>query len=156
MSAVRPVLKVLANLDVVVTHSPLEPRGCAFLDRFAERGSEAVWQTWRRQDHEGRGRRSDACGTEGLSRAKSEEPLPQNVEVFLADLEHKAGQLEDRGAARLIACADAHLAQLLASDRRLRNLCQLAGDHHLVFRAADESAVRRTLRELGYVLPPSK
>ncbi len=31
---------------------------------------------------------------------------------------------------------------------------QLAGERHLMFRAADEAAVRRALRELGYVLPP--
>jgi len=46
------------------------------------------------------------------------------------------------------------VAQLLVNDRRLRELCQLAGERWLVFRAADEQAVRRGLRELGYVLPP--
>jgi hypothetical protein len=88
--------------------------------------------------------------------ARSQGPLPQTVEVFLADLAHKAGQLADAGVARLIVCADAHLAQLLANDRRLRKLCQRAGERHLVFRAAGEAAVRRALRELGYVLPPPR
>jgi len=37
----------------------------------------------------------------------------------------------------------------------VRKLCQLAADRYLVFRAADEVAVRRALRELGYVLPPT-
>lgn len=46
------------------------------------------------------------------------------------------------------------MARTLAGDRRLRTICQLAGERHLVFRAADESAVRRALRELGHVLPP--
>jgi hypothetical protein len=43
---------------------------------------------------------------------------------------------------------------LLVNDRRLRDLCWIAGERHLVFRAADEPAVRRALRELGYALPP--
>jgi hypothetical protein len=75
---------------------------------------------------------------------------------LLTDLEEKAGQLEDLGAARLIGCKDAVVSRTIASDRRLRNICQLAGERHLVFRAADEAAVRRALRELGHVLPPSK
>jgi hypothetical protein len=45
---------------------------------------------------------------------------------------------------------------LLAHDRRLRNLCQFAGERQFVFRAADAATVRRTLRELGYVLPPPR
>jgi hypothetical protein len=82
--------------------------------------------------------------------AKSPEPLPQTVTVFLRDLQRKAGQLADQGSARLIACADATVARLLAHDGRLR---QLAGERHLVFQAADAKAVRRELRARGYVLP---
>jgi hypothetical protein len=125
----------------------------AVMDRFAERRSEAVWQLHRSKVlsavEEGLtvGELKDFLG------AKNQEPLPQTVEAFLNDLQQKVGQLEDLGAARLIRCADAHLARLLAGDRRLRKLCTLAGDHHLVFRATDETAVRRGLRELGYVLP---
>src|SRR5207244_11384264 len=87
--------------------------------------------------------------------ARSQEPLPQTVEVFLDDLQDKMSQLKDLGTARLIACKDAVVARTLASDRRLAKLCQLAGERHLVFRAAEETAVRRALRELGYVLPAS-
>ena len=68
----------------------------------------------------------------------------------------KTGQLADEGTARLIACKDAVVAQTLVNDRRLRKLCQLAGERSLVFRVADEAAVRKGLRELGYVLPPPR
>jgi hypothetical protein len=44
---------------------------------------------------------------------------------------------------------------MLANDRKLKKLCQLACEKCLVFRAADEAAVRQVLRELGYVLPPT-
>ncbi len=87
--------------------------------------------------------------------AKSSEPLPQTVDVFLADLEDKTSQLEDLGAARIIACKNVVVAQTLASDRRLRKLVYLAGERHIAFRSADETAVRRGLRELGYVVPPT-
>ena len=69
-------------------------------------------------------------------------------------LAKKASQLKDLGSARLIGCKDANVAQLLAHDRRLRTLCSLAGEKQLVFRLADETTIRRVLRELGYVLPP--
>jgi hypothetical protein len=40
---VEKVLKVLPNLDVVASHPPLSPADVLFLDRFAERKSDAVW-----------------------------------------------------------------------------------------------------------------
>src|SRR5205807_1427244 len=98
------------------------------LERFTERQSEAVWHL--------SATRILAAVEEGLAvaelkeflSAKSADPLPQTVEVFLDDLANKASQLEDLGTARLIACVDAHVAQLLAHDRRLRSLCQRAGE----------------------------
>jgi hypothetical protein len=86
--------------------------------------------------------------------SRAEAPVPQTAEVFVDDLEQKTGELEDLGAVRLVAYKDAVLAQTLAADRKLRSFCQLGGERHLVFKASDEAAVRRVLRELGHVLPP--
>jgi hypothetical protein len=96
-------------------------------------------------------------GAPGAGADRSARPvdLPQTVAVFLSDLRDRAGRLRDLGAARLIECRDPELALLLANDRRLRAVCQIAGDRYLVFRADDEPAVRRALRELGYTVPPS-
>ena len=126
------------------------------LDRFAERTSEAVWHLSKDKVL--------AAVEQGLSvrelreflSARNQGPLPQTAEVFLDDLQDKAGQLEDLGTARLIGCNNAILAHTLAKDRRLRPLCRLAGERHLVFEAGDEAAVRRSLKELGHVLPPAR
>jgi hypothetical protein len=126
------------------------------LERFATRKSEAVWHLEADTILEAVERGLRVEELQEFLLARSQEALPHTVEVFLSDLAGKAGRLEDLGAARLIACADAQLAQLLANDRRLRGLCRLAGDSQLVFRALDEAAVRRALRELGYVLPPTR
>ncbi|HKB41174.1 MAG TPA: helicase-associated domain-containing protein, partial [Gemmataceae bacterium] len=115
--------------------------------------SEAVWRLSRD--------RILAAVEQGLAVAelkdflasRAQGSLPQTAEVFLDDLQDKMGQLEDLGAARLIGCKDAVVARTLASDRRLRGICQLAGERHLVFKAADEAAIRRALKELGHVLP---
>lgn len=150
------VLRVLPNLDVVAADRPPSAADVLFLERFAERSSEAVWHLSKD--------RVLAAVEQGLAVAELKEflasraqgSLPQTAEVFLDDLQHKMGQLEDLGAARLIGCKDAVVARTLASDRQLRNICQLAGERHLVFRAADEAAVRRALRERGHVLPPPR
>ena len=65
-------------------------------------------------------------------------------------------QNQDAGLVRRIECADAPTAHLIVSDRRLRKLCQLTSERYVVFGIDDEAAVRRGLRELGYVLPGSR
>jgi XPB/Ssl2-like helicase family protein len=154
-AAAEPVLRVLPNREVAVTGPALAPGDTLFLDRFADRVSDVVWRLTEP--------RCLAAVEEGMSlaelqeflRSRSGRDLPHTVEVFLDDLRRRSERLRDLGVARLLECADAELALLLVNDRRLRDLCQVAGERHLVFRAADEPAVRRALRELGYALPPA-
>jgi hypothetical protein len=79
--------------------------------------------------------------------------LPGNVRTFLADLRAKAGRLIDAGPARLIACADEHVAAELATDRQLKGKCLRAGDRFIVVRETDLDAVRKAVRKLGFVWP---
>jgi hypothetical protein len=153
---IEVLLKVLPNRDVVAFDRPLGAADVLFLERFAERKSEAVWHLEPGKILEAVEKGMTVQELREFLAARSQPPLPQTVEVFLDDLASKSGQLEDLGAARLISCRDANVAQLLAHDRKLRNLCQLAGERHLVFRAADETTVRRALRELGYVMSPPR
>ena len=61
--------------------------------------------------------------------------------------------LKDGGPARLIECADAHVAAELANDRQLKGKCRPAGDRLLVVREGDLAAVRKAVRRFGYVWP---
>jgi hypothetical protein len=153
---VRKCFKVLPNRDVVVTDPRLSPADILFLDRFASRSSDEVWRLEGSKILTAVAANFNVAELQEYLVARSHEPIPQTVEVFLSDLAERAGQLEDLGTARLIACKDPHLAQLLRTDRRLGGLCQLSGDRHLVFRSADEPAVRKALGDLGYVLPPPR
>jgi Helicase conserved C-terminal domain len=150
----EPLLKVLPNRDVVATDRPLAPADTLFLERFAERKSEAVWQLDAGKILESVGKGLTVEELRMFLEAKGQGPLPQTVKVFLDDTANKLSQLEDLGPARLIACRDADVAHLLVHDRRLRSLCQLAGERQIVFRSTDETTIRRVLKELGYVLPP--
>ncbi len=152
----EPLLKVLPNRDVVAADRAIPPADVLFLERFAERKSENVWNLGPVKILEAVEKGLTVAELKEFLAARNQGPLPQTVAVFLDDLTSKASQLDDLGTARLIACADAHVAQLLVHDRRLRNLCQIAGARQIVFRAADEATVRRVLKELGYVLPPPR
>jgi hypothetical protein len=149
------VLTVLANRDVVASDRPPSTADVLYLERFAERRSDKVWQLSTEKILQAVEKGLSLKELREFLEAKSSEPLPQTVDVFLADLEDKTSQLEDLGAARIIACKNVVVAQTLASDRRLRKLVYLAGERHIAFRSADETAVRRGLRELGYVVPPT-
>jgi hypothetical protein len=147
-------LRVLPNLDVVVSRPPLDPSDRLLLERFAEQSSDAVWKLTREGALSAVEQGMPLTELVEFLKARNAEPLPQTVEVFLEDLGQRAGQLRDAGLVRMIECADPNAAQLLASDPLLKGKCQLAGDRCLVFRVNDETAVRRALRRLGYILPP--
>jgi hypothetical protein len=145
-------LRVLANLDVVATRPPSAADRLT-LERFADETSPAVWKLSAAKimnavEHGGR---IEELREFLAARAAGE--IPAAVETFLADLQHKAPQLADGGAARLIECASEHVAAELASDRQLKGKCLRAGDRHVAVREADLAAVRKAVRRLGYVWP---
>jgi DNA-binding transcriptional MerR regulator len=150
------LFKVLPNLDVVATQRSPAAADLLFLERFAERRADLVWRLDRT--------RILAALEQGVSiselreflAAKSSEPLPQTADVFLGEIDARAAALKDAGLVRRIECADAPTAHLIVHDRRLRNFCQLASERYVLFGIDDEAAVRRGLRELGYVLPGSR
>ena len=85
--------------------------------------------------------------------ARDDQPLPETVEGFLDAAASRAQALVPQGAALLIECADAALADLLATHERTAKLCQRTGERGLVVRAAAEAKFRKAIRELGYGMP---
>jgi len=152
----RKTWKVLANYDVISTEHNPDPADALFLDRVADRTSDRVWHLDRDKVLTAV---EDGVGIDTLREfleEHSSEPVPANVQTFLADLRDRAGRLRDRGVARMIECADAETALMLLADAKLKTICLLAGERTLVFPAAQELTVRSRLRKLGYVMPPSK
>ena len=145
-------LRVLANLDVVAARD-LPPSDRLVLERFAEAASEGVWKlsSGKVLGVVEQGGNVDELEQFLLSRTTG--ILPGTVATFLADLRAKAGRLTDAGSARLIACADEHVATELAADRQLKGKCLRAGDRFIVVRDADLDTVRKAVRKLGYVWP---
>ena len=145
--------RVLPNLEIVSGDARPDPGDALFLDRIAERTSEAVW----RLDRD----KILARVEEGLKideiavflERHAQGSLPGTVRALLDDLEKRSGQLRDLGTVRMIECTDPETARMLLLDPKLKTLCEPAGKRGLVFRANVESQVRAQLRKLGYVLP---
>lgn len=149
-------LRVLPNLDVVMTGAPLNPAELLMMETFTQQTSDAVWKL----DREVALKAAEAGHSlpefyDFLTQV-SAEALPKTVEQFFADCRSRSQSLQDQGMARLIECADATLAAQIAHDSRTKKYCQLAGERHLVVLLDDETRFRNGLRKLGYSLPMSK
>ena len=145
-------LRVLANLDVVATRPPSAADRLT-LERFADEASPAVWKLSAAKVMavvEQGGRVEEL---RDFLATRSAGDIPPAVETFLGDLCRKAGMLKDGGPARLVECADEHVAAELANERQLKGKCLPAGDRLIVVREADLAAVRKAVRRLGYVWP---
>ncbi|SFN37859.1 Helicase conserved C-terminal domain-containing protein [Pseudonocardia ammonioxydans] len=147
-------LQVLANHDVVAT-ADLAPADRLVLDTFAARTSDRVWTltTASLLGAVDAGRTPDELGTFLDERAAH--AVPDTVRRLLDDVEARASQLRDLGSRRVLECADASVAALLAGDRSLRGLCTRLGERHLMLDPAGEAKARTALRKLGYPLGPT-
>lgn len=149
----RAVLRVLPNLEIAVISAPLEPADELLLDHYAEKVSDAVWKLEPGRLLEATEAGQSVAVLREWLESHSAQGLPETVARFLDDMAHRAGRLQDQGSARLIECADAALAALIANDTRTKPYCLLAGERHLAVPAESETRFRSALRRLGYSLP---
>lgn len=153
---VKPVLRVLPNLEIAAIGAELEPGDRIALDTYATQVSDLVW----RLDagkllgaiEEGR----SVAEVQEFLAARSNGPLPDTVARLLEDVAGRCAKVLDCGLARLVECADPVLAALIANDSRTRRYCMQAGERHLVVPASSEAAFKRALREVGYFVAPGE
>jgi hypothetical protein len=147
----RKVLSVLPNLEVVETAS-LGKSDRLLLEKYADAVSERVWRLQRDNIVAALAAGHTLVELREFLTASSGEPLPGPVAQFLEDIERRASLLRDAGTARLIECADAATATLLANESTLKRFCLLAGKRTLAIPSATEAAFVRGLQKLGYAL----
>lgn len=148
-----PMLRVLPNLEIAAIGAPLEPADALLLDSYAEKASDAVWRLEQSRLLEALEAGHDITVLAELLVSLSGQPLPETVERFLDDMARRVRSLKMTGTARLIECADAALAALIANDSRTKPYCLLAGDRWLAVPVESEPRFRSALRKLGYGLP---
>jgi hypothetical protein len=144
---------VLPNLELVLMNGPLNPADRATLELVAASKADLVWTL----DAE---RMLTHVETGGAFRelrdfleANAAEALPENVIVFLGELQKKLGACRTRRDAVLLEWADPALALLIATSTGLNKLCFHAGGNWVAVPKANLSAFNRALKKLGYVLP---
>ena len=149
---VKPVLRILPNLEIAAAGPGLEQSDRLALNAYALPVSDFVW---RLEAGKLLGAIEEGRPVEELRAfltARSGAALPDTVARLLDDVAERCTKVHDRGLARLIECADAALAALIANDTRTRKHCLRAGERHLVVPASSEAAFRRALRDAGYLL----
>lgn len=149
---VKPVRRVLPNLEIAADGPELEAGDRLALNAWAVPVSDFVWRL--------EAGKLLAAVEEGRSleelrdflMARSGAAVPDTVARLLDDVAERCTKVHDRGLARLVECADAPLAALIANDTWTRKHCLRAGERHLVVPASSEAAFRRGLRDAGYLL----
>lgn len=152
-SSSAPVLRVLPNLEIAAIGAPLEPADALLLDSYATKTADAVWKLDQARLLEAQEEGHDIPILAELLVSLSGQPLPGTVERFLEDMAARARSLKMTGNARLIECADAVMAALIANDSRTQPFCLRAGERHLVVPTESEARFRSALRKVGYSLP---
>ena len=146
-------LKVLPNLDIVAT-ADLAPADQLTLDAFATRTSDRVWTVSATSLLSAIDTGRDLAEFSGFLDHRADHAPPDALTALVVDINRRAGQLTDLGHLRVIECADAATAALIAGDRTLRSLCRPIGDRHLAVPPDHERRFRRALIACGYVIPP--
>ncbi len=144
-------LRVLPNLEVVFLGARVAAHDALCIERYGEPRSAGVWALSKAKLLQALERDGNLADLEALL-ARTEGPLPDTVRSLLGEVRERSARLRDLGTYRLIECADADLARLLAHDRRLRGRATLVGERHLAVPLSEETAFRRALHTAGYAL----
>jgi uncharacterized small protein (DUF1192 family) len=149
----RASLTVLPSLQVTVHGSALAPEEALFLEIYADQETETGWRLNRAKALAAVESGHQIAELRAFLAARDDQPLPETVEGFIVTLEQRARALVNTGTALLIACADADLADLIATHALTHQLCMRAGERHLVVQVDAEDQFRQALHALGYGMP---
>ena len=146
-------LRVLPNLEIVLTGSLLKGGEALLMQTFTTQVSESVWTLDRAIALKAVAQGYSLENFRDFLTEASVDPLPDTVSQFFADCISRSQGIQDQGLARLFECSDQALAILIAHDSRTKKYCQLAGDRRLIVPVDQETRFRNALQKLGYTLP---
>jgi hypothetical protein len=153
-----PVLKVLPNLDLVITDAGrIAPNERTLLERIATAQSQDVYRLSRELLLEAANSGLDLPQIKQFLAAKSgqaEAEFPQIVRVFFEDLEKRLGALRELGTMLVLEGDDQYVLTELSNNPALRAQIQLGtiGDRTvLLIPEQNEASVRKQLKKLGYI-----
>ncbi len=151
--AARASITVFPDLRLHLQGAPLTADEKLLLETYARPEAEDVWRLDRDRTLSALERGSQVEELREFLTARDDQPLPEKVEGFLQTTARRAQALAPHGTALLIECADAALADLLATHERTAKLCRRTGERGLAVRLEAEDKFRKAIRELGYGMP---
>lgn len=149
----KATLTVLPSLQVNISGAALSLDEALLLETWAEKETETSWRLDRDKALTALEHGGNLAELREFLAARDEQELPDTVVAFFVTTERNARALKQKGTARLIECADAALAELLATHERTKKFCLRAGEKHVVVKEADEAAFRKAAHLLGYGMP---
>lgn len=153
---VKPILQVLPNHEIAAIGEKIEHGDRLALDIYAVKVSDRVWKLERGKIFSAVEQGRSVGEIREFLEARSSAPLPKTVVQLLEDSAGRCKRVHDRGTALIVECDEPALAALIANDSRTRSYCMRAGDRHLVVPKSSDSAFKRNLRDIGYLLAPGE
>lgn len=144
---------VLPSLQINVSGGELSPDETLLLETYAEKESDTVWRLSQEKALSAVESGSQIKELRDFLAARDEQELPDTVEGFFVTTERRAKSCINKGTALLIECADAEIAERVATHEKMKKLCLRAGEKHLVVMADAEEQFRKALRLMGYGMP---
>ncbi len=146
-------LRLLPSLQVSVVSGDVSAEESLFLDIWAENLGEQNWRLDAGRILEAIEQGRPLSELREFLETRDDQGLPDTVEGFLVRAEKQATALRMAGLFLHIDCADAALAEQIASDKDTKSLCQRAGPSRLAIKPENEDRFRHALHRLGYGLP---
>ena len=140
---------ILPSLHVQVAKGHMSVEERLLLDTWAEKDTEASWRLDRQKALRAIEKGHDIAELRTFLQAREAQTLPEPVEAFLRTTQKQGRALKTVGTALLIQCADAEIAEMIATRKETAGLCLRAGERHLVVRPEHEEKFRALVRALG-------
>ena len=144
--SVHPDLRVLWN-------GPIAADERLLLEMWAVEEADGIWRLDQKKTFSAIEGGHDVDALREFLATRDDQPLPERVEGFLRKTGRDARALARAGPAILVKCANAKIADRIASDKRAGRLCLRADGQHLAVYAGKEETFRRAIHALGYGMP---
>ena len=148
--AVESSFTVLPNLKIKVVGESLTDSEEFFLENFAEKENESVWNLSRERTINTLENGQKISALREFLESREDQFLPETVEGFLRETEKRAAALTDQATARIVECETAKIADEIAANPHTKKLCQRVGKKSLAIFERDEKKFRETVRKIGY------
>lgn len=143
-------LTVLPNLSIKINNKPLTVEEELFLQNFAHKESENVWQISRELTIKSLENGLNIETLREFLEAREEQILPEQVEGFLRDMPKRAVALKHKGSAQILECQTTEIAEEIANNPNTKKFCLRAGAKSLVVFDEHEKQFREIIRKIGY------